>query len=120
MLRVVLVLWYKDGMGKPSYSFDLRERVGQLKVIRAMESSGRYGEKDIPNTEFRTKLYSQKQNTFSENIFFSIYSCLKYFVQKEYSTRTRQMYICTFTICTSVQTDICTCTIDTIGTIVQV
>ena len=45
MLRVVLVLWYKDGMGKPSYSFDLRERVGQLKVIRAMESSGRYGEK---------------------------------------------------------------------------
>jgi hypothetical protein len=26
MFRVVLVLWYKDGFGKPIYSYDLRER----------------------------------------------------------------------------------------------
>jgi hypothetical protein len=36
---VVLVLWYKDALGKPIYSFDLRERGGE--VIPAMESHGR-------------------------------------------------------------------------------
>jgi hypothetical protein len=36
---VVLVLWYKDALGKPIYSFDLREKGGE--VIPAMESHGR-------------------------------------------------------------------------------
>jgi hypothetical protein len=44
LFRVVLVLWYKDGFGKPIYSFDLRERGerrGDINIIRAMESNGR-------------------------------------------------------------------------------
>jgi hypothetical protein len=41
MRRVVLVLWYKDGFGKPIYSFDLRERMGDVNIIRAIESNGR-------------------------------------------------------------------------------
>jgi hypothetical protein len=40
MFRVVLVLWYKDGFGKPIYSFDMREKAGE-QVIPAIESHGR-------------------------------------------------------------------------------
>ena len=49
--RVLIVLWYKDGYGKPLYSFDLREYSAESEgLLWANEDSG-----DIPRAQLNVK-----------------------------------------------------------------
>ena len=49
--RVLIVLWYKDGYGKPLYSFDLREYSAESEgLLWANEDGG-----DIPRAQLNVK-----------------------------------------------------------------